>query len=142
MQTALYNWCCKTPKFCVRSPLPMGINRCTALVMLWQMPGCHGCCCSLTNTIFGSLLLQDEFDVRKKHIKPAPTAASEGHALGAMRTITKTSSSSVGTLGSPKSPNSTAAGGWKMPKFEKKAQPKVTQYITGTPSSRVEQIHS
>lgn len=90
------------------------------------------------------MLVQEDFDVRKKYIKPASTAASEGHALGAMRTISNISSSlSVGSggPGASQSPNGTTSGGWKMPKFEHKAKSKVTQYITGTPISQVEQIH-
>ncbi|WIA42582.1 hypothetical protein OEZ86_008559 [Tetradesmus obliquus] len=86
-----------------------------------------------------NLARQDEFDVRRKYIKPAPTAATEGHALGAQQTIAKHSSSGSG---SPTG-KSTAAGSssWKMKKFESKAEPRVTQYITGQSNSRVERIH-
>eukprot|EP00879_Flechtneria_rotunda_P008519 GHRR01008925.1.p1 GENE.GHRR01008925.1~~GHRR01008925.1.p1 ORF type:complete len:267 (+),score=76.73 GHRR01008925.1:279-1079(+) len=69
---------------------------------------------------------QDEFDVRRKYIKPAPTAATEGHALGAQRTITKVEQEHG-------SPSPTAADSWKMKKFDK-TQSKVTQIIHGSNS--------
>jgi hypothetical protein len=84
------------------------------------------------------LCLQDEFDVRKKYIKPAPTAATEGHALGAQQTIAKLSSSGSG---SPTGKSTAGSSCWKMKKFESKAEPRVTQYITGQSNSRVERIH-
>lgn len=84
-------------------------------------------------------LLQDEFDVRRNYIKPAPTTATRGHALGAQKTIAKAGGSSPGS--SPTGKAAAATGGWKMKKFESKAQPRVTQYITGQLSSKVEQIH-
>jgi hypothetical protein len=86
------------------------------------------------------LRLQDEFDVRKKYIKPAPTAATEGHALGAQQTIAKLGSSSGSSSPTGKSTAGNSSQ-WKMKKFESKAEARVTQYITGQSNSRVERIH-
>lgn len=57
--------------------------------------------------------------MRRKYIKPAPTAATHGHALGASRTLAKGSSGS-----------GISDGAWKMSKWAA-TQPRVTQYMGG-----------
>lgn len=63
---------------------------------------------------------QDEFDDRKRYIKPRPTGATVGHAQGAQRTMAAAAAASSG-----------ACKQWKMKRFESKAQPKITQYMYG-----------
>ena len=63
-------------------------------------------------------VLQDEFDMHKRYIKPQPTGATQGHALGAQqRTLAAAASSSGGSRQ------------WKMKRFESKARPKITKYM-------------
>lgn len=71
-------------------------------------------------------VLQDDFDIRKKYIKPSATAATQGHALGAALTIAKTRGTSSGNL--QHAAAAATGGGWKMKKFER-TQPKVTKYM-------------
>lgn len=65
-------------------------------------------------------LLQDEFDDRRHYIKPCANKATEGHALGAQHTIAAAEAAAAG--GSKQ---------WKMKRFEKNAQPRITQYMYG-----------
>jgi hypothetical protein len=64
------------------------------------------------------LLLQEEFDERRHYIKPTATGATEGHALGAQRTMAKAAAASSGRNKH-----------WKMPRFKKNAQSKIVRYM-------------
>jgi len=75
-------------------------------------------------------MLQDEFDDRKRYIKPQPTGATEGHAQGAQRTIAAAEAAS----GAP-------CKQWKMKRFESKAQPKITKYMHGQSGTEELQVH-
>ena len=65
------------------------------------------------------LCVQDEFDDRRHYIQPRSTGATQGHALGAARTIAAVAASSSG--GSHKQ--------WKMKRFESKAQSRIVRYM-------------
>lgn len=62
--------------------------------------------------------LQDEFDDRRHYIKPSATGATQGHALGAQRTLAAVAASSSGS-----------SKQWKMKRFESKAQSRIVQYM-------------
>jgi hypothetical protein len=62
--------------------------------------------------------LQDEFDDRRHYIKPSATGATQGHALGAQRTMAAVAASSSGS-----------SKQWKMKRFESKAQSRIVQYM-------------
>lgn len=64
------------------------------------------------------LHLQEEFDDRRHYIKPTATGATEGHALGAHRTMAKAAAASSGRNKH-----------WKMQRFEKNAQSKIVHYM-------------
>lgn len=61
---------------------------------------------------------QEEFDDRRHYIKPSPTGATEGHALGAQRTMAAAVAASSG-----------GSKMWKMQRFEKHAQSKILRYV-------------
>lgn len=69
--------------------------------------------------------LQDEFDDRRHYIKPTATASTEGHALGAQRTMAATAAASSGS-----------SKQWKMQRFEKHAQSKIVRYMYGQGDSQ------
>eukprot|EP00775_Hariotina_reticulata_P003480 gene3479-3749_t len=73
-----------------------------------------------------NLARKDDFDIRKKYIKPSATAATQGHALGAALTIAKTRGTSSSNL--QHAAAAAAEGWWKMKKFER-AEPRVTKYM-------------
>lgn len=73
------------------------------------------------------LCLQDEFDYRRRYIKPRPTGATEGHALGAQR-----------TMAAVESANSSGSKQWKMQRFEKNAKSKIVRYMHSGSSSHAE----
>jgi hypothetical protein len=97
-------------------------------------PAAHSSSCGiiLTGQVTLLLLLQDEFDDRRRYIKPRPTCAAEGHALGAQR-----------TMAAVESANSSGSKQWKMQRFEKNAKSKIVRYMHINSSSNAghEQQH-
>lgn len=73
--------------------------------------------------------MQDEFDDRRHYIQPRSTGATQGHALGAARTIAAVAASNSG--GSHKQ--------WKMKRFESKAQSRIVRYMYSSSSQQGEQ---
>jgi hypothetical protein len=67
---------------------------------------------------------QEEFDDRRRYIKPAATGATQGHALGALRTMEAAAAASSG-----------GAKKWKMQRFERHAQSKIVRYMYSGSSS-------
>jgi hypothetical protein len=63
------------------------------------------------------LSAQSEFDARRNYIKPRPTGATQGHALGALRTM-----EAAAEAGGKQQHR---AKQWKMPRFESKAAPRI-----------------
>lgn len=82
--------------------------------------------CSISLTGHLRLLLQDEFDDRRRYIKPKPTGATEGHALGAQRTMAAVESAN----------SSSSSKQWKMQRFEKNAKSKIVRYMHSNSSSQ------
>lgn len=67
---------------------------------------------------------KEEFDDRRRYIKPAATGATQGHALGALRTMEAAAAASSG-----------GAKKWKMQRFERHAQSRIVRYMYSGRSS-------
>ncbi len=70
--------------------------------------------------------MQEGYDVSKHHTRPAPTAASRGHAAGAAATAARARAATSSYDGSV--PHA-SDGGWKLPRFARHAVARVTAHM-------------